>query len=143
MHEGDVRSLRIQPIPIERGIISDRAEHLIAINVPVKAVLADPKELHNHNGIAPTNNRLGVLSNILSIPIDQISSLINKHKKRFAYLARQVNPAIGDYIHTLKLPGIYLLQESRRYYPTSHVTAHLVGITNIDSQGIEGVEKKF
>jgi cell division protein FtsI (penicillin-binding protein 3) len=54
-----------------------------------------------------------------------------------------VNPAIGDYIRKLKLPSIYLREESRRYYPAGQVAAHLIGFTNIDSQGIEGVEKSF
>ncbi|STQ46313.1 Peptidoglycan synthase FtsI precursor [Ewingella americana] len=54
-----------------------------------------------------------------------------------------MNPSIGEYIHKLKLPGISLRQESRRYYPAGQVTAHVIGVTNIDSQGIEGVEKSF
>lgn len=59
------------------------------------------------------------------------------------YLARQVNPSIGEYITKLKLPGIYLRKESRRYYPSGPVAAHLIGVTNIDGEGIEGVEKSF
>ncbi|MDE9567325.1 peptidoglycan glycosyltransferase FtsI, partial [Xenorhabdus bovienii] len=62
---------------------------------------------------------------------------------RFVYLARQVNPSIGDYIQKLKLSGIYLRQESRRYYPAGQVTAHIIGVTNIDGKGIEGIEKSF
>jgi cell division protein FtsI (penicillin-binding protein 3) len=57
---------------------------------------------------------------------------------RFIYLARQVNPDMADYIQKLKLPGIHLREESRRYYPSGEVTAHLIGFTNVDSQGIEG-----
>lgn len=49
---------------------------------------------------------------------------------------------MADYIKKLKLPGIHLREESRRYYPSGEVTAHLIGFTNVDSQGIEGVEKK-
>lgn len=73
-----------------------------------------------------------------------MAARINANPKgRFVYLARQVNPAMADYIHKLKLPGIFLKQESRRYYPAGQVTAHIIGVTNIDGQGIEGVEKSF
>ncbi|CAK8744039.1 Peptidoglycan D,D-transpeptidase FtsI [Sodalis praecaptivus] len=141
VREGDMRSLRVQQVPTARGMISDRAGRPLAVSVPVNAIWADPKELNDHGGIS-ADSRWKALSDALSIPLDQLSSRINANPKgRFVYLARQVNPAIGDYIHKLKLPGIYLRQESRRYYPAGQVTAHLIGVTNIDSQGIEGIEK--
>ncbi|XPE61126.1 hypothetical protein ACNKHT_00575 [Shigella flexneri] len=71
------------------------------------------------------------------------SARINANPKgRFIYLARQVNPDMADYIKKLKLPG-FICEESRRYYPSGEVTAHLIGFTNVDSQGIEGVEKSL
>lgn len=143
VREGDMRSLRVQQVPTARGMISDRAGRPLAVSVPVNAIWADPKELNDHGGIS-ADSRWKALSDALSIPLDQLSSRINANPKgRFVYLARQVNPAIGDYIHKLKLPGIYLRQETRRYYPAGQVTAHLIGVTNIDSQGIEGIEKSF
>lgn len=79
-------------------------------------------------------------ANALNIPLDQLSARINANPKgRFIYLARQVNPDMADYIKKLKLPGIHLREESRRYYPSGEVTAHLIGFTNVDNaQGIEG-----
>lgn len=143
VREGDMRSLRVQQVPTARGMISDRAGRPLAVSVPVNAIWADPKELNDHGGIS-ADSRWKALSDVLSIPLDQLSSRINANPKgRFVYLARQVNPTIGDYIHKLKLSGIYLRQESRRYYPAGQVTAHLIGVTNIDSQGIEGIEKSF
>ncbi|HEY0208388.1 peptidoglycan glycosyltransferase FtsI [Acerihabitans sp.] len=143
VREGDMRSLRVQEVPTARGMISDRAGRPLAVSVPVNAIWADPKEVNEHGGIT-VDSRWKALSDALSIPLDQMSARINANPKgRFVYLARQVNPAIGDYIHKLKLPGIFLRQESRRYYPAGQVTAHLIGFTNIDSQGIEGVEKSF
>lgn len=140
---GDLRSLRVQQVHTTRGMISDRAGRLLAVSVPVNAIWADPKKLNEHGGII-YDSRWKALSDALSIPLEQLSSRINANPKgRFVYLARQVNPAIGDYIHKLKLSGIYLSQESRRYYPAGQVTAHLIGVTNIDSQGIEGIEKSF
>ncbi|VAX76432.1 Peptidoglycan D,D-transpeptidase FtsI [Serratia symbiotica] len=141
--EGDLRSLRVQEVPTTRGMISDRSGRLLAVSVPVNAIWADPQEVKAQGGIT-LDSRWKALSEILSIPLDQLSNRINANSKgRFIYLARQINPEIGNYIHQLKLPGIFLRQESRRYYPTGQVTSHIIGVTNIDGQGIEGVEKSF
>ncbi|CAO95795.1 peptidoglycan glycosyltransferase FtsI [Erwinia tasmaniensis] len=143
VREGDMRSLRVQAIPTSRGMISDRAGRPLAVSVPVNAIWADPKELHDKGGIT-LDSRWKALSDALSIPLDQLAARVNANPNgRFVYLARQVNPAIGDYIRKLKLPGIFLREESRRYYPAGEVTSHLIGFTNIDGQGIEGVEKSF
>ncbi|GKW17087.1 peptidoglycan glycosyltransferase FtsI [Pectobacterium actinidiae] len=143
VREGDMRSLRVQEVPTARGMISDRAGRPLAVSVPVNAVWADPKEVNERGGIT-LDTRWKALSDALDIPLDQLATKINANPKgRFVYLARQVNPAIGEYVHKLKLPGINLRQESRRYYPSGQVTSHLIGFTNIDGQGIEGVEKSF
>ncbi|RWR00537.1 cell division protein FtsI [[Pantoea] beijingensis] len=143
VREGDMRSLRVQAVPTARGMITDRAGRPLAVSVPVNAIWADPKELHDRGGIT-LDSRWKALSDALSIPLDQLAARVNANPKgRFVYLARQVNPAIGDYIKKLKLPGIHLREESRRYYPAGQVTSHLIGFTNIDGQGIEGVEKSF
>lgn len=141
--EGDMRSLRVQSVPSSRGMISDRNGRPLAVSVPVSAIWADPKEVNAQGGIG-YDSRWKALADALSLPLDQLSSRINANPKgRFVYLARQVNPAVSDYIQKLKLPGIHLREESRRYYPSGQVTAHLVGFTNIDGKGIEGVEKSF
>ncbi|WP_338491788.1 peptidoglycan glycosyltransferase FtsI [Erwinia aphidicola] len=143
VREGDMRSLRVQAVPTSRGMISDRAGRPLAVSVPVNAIWADPKELHDKGGIT-LDSRWKALSDALSIPLDQLAARVNANPNgRFVYLARQVNPAIGDYVKKLKLPGIFLREESRRYYPAGQVTSHLIGLTNIDGQGIEGVEKSF
>lgn len=141
VREGDMRSLRVREVPTARGMISDRAGRPLAVSVPVNAVWADPQQVNEQGGIT-LDTRWKALSDALEVPLDQLAAKINANPKgRFVYLARQVNPAIGEYIHKLKLPGINLRQESRRYYPSGQVTAHLIGFTNIDGQGIEGVEK--
>ncbi|MCX8957555.1 peptidoglycan glycosyltransferase FtsI [Erwinia psidii] len=143
VREGDMRSLRVQAVPTSRGMITDRAGRPLAVSVPVNAIWADPKELHDKGGIT-LDSRWKALSDALSIPLDQLAARVNANPKgRFVYLARQVNPAVSDYIKKLKLPGINLREESRRYYPAGQVTSHLIGFTNIDGQGIEGVEKSF
>ena len=143
VRQGDMRSLRVQEVSTSRGMITDRSGRPLAVSVPVKAIWADPKELHEAGGVV-LNNRWKALADALNMPLDQLASRINTNPRmRFIYLARQVNPDMADYIKKLKLPGIYLREESRRYYPSGEVTAHLIGFTNVDSQGIEGVEKSF
>lgn len=141
--EGDMRSLRVQEIPTARGMISDRMGRPLAVSVPVNAVWADPKELAGKGGVGD-DTRWRALSEALNIPLEQVKSKVTANPKgRFVYLARQVNPTIGDYVKKLNLPGIYLQAESKRYYPSGSVTAHIIGVTNIDDEGIEGVEKSF
>ncbi len=141
--EGDLRSLRVPAVPTARGMISGRAGRPLAVSVPVNAIWADRKELHDAGGVT-LDSRWKALADALSIPLDQLATRVNANPKgRFIYLARQVNPAISDYIKKLRLPGIHLREESRRYYPAGQVTSHLIGFTNIDGQGIEGIEKSF
>lgn len=144
INEGDSRSLRVQNIPEDRGIITDRTGRLLAINIPVNSICADPKIINQSGGIDANIAKWMKLSNVLNISLEKILLFINNHKtERFLYLSRQVNPKISKYINQLKIPGVYLQRESKRYYPTGSVTSHLIGITNIDNQGIEGIEKSF
>ncbi|MGL4859940.1 MAG: peptidoglycan glycosyltransferase FtsI [Enterobacteriaceae bacterium] len=141
--EGDMRSLRIQEIPTARGMITDRSGRPLAVSVPVDAVWADPKELNEKrpNMLDP---RWKALADALNIPLYKLSEKLGSNPNgRFVYLARQVTPAIAEYVNELKLHGIYLKRESRRFYPSGQVTAHVIGFTNIDGTGIEGVEKSF
>ncbi len=143
VRQGDMRSLRVQEVSTARGMITDRSGRPLAVSVPVKAIWADPKELHDAGGVT-LDTRWKALADALNMPLDQLATRINTNPRmRFIYLARQVNPDMADYIKKLKLPGIHLREESRRYYPSGEVTAHLIGFTNVDSQGIEGVEKKL
>ncbi len=143
LKEGDMRSLRTQEITTARGMITDRAGRPLAVSVPVDAIWADPKEVNEKGGIT-VDTRWKALADALETPLDKLSSKINANPKgRFVYLARQLTPAVSEYIQKLKLPGIYLKRESRRYYPSGEVTAHILGFTNIDGDGIEGVESSF
>lgn len=142
-YQSDIRSVRMKDIPAIREMILDRAGRALAISVPVYAVWADPKELSKYF-ILIDNERWRALADVLSISYEEFISRITRNTKvRFVYLARQVRPVIKDYIYQLNLPGIYLREESKRYYPYGCITSHIIGITNIDGKGIEGVEKSF
>ncbi|QCI20952.1 peptidoglycan glycosyltransferase FtsI [Buchnera aphidicola (Hyperomyzus lactucae)] len=141
--EGDRRTSRIQSLLSTRGIIHDRSGYPFAVTVSVNAICADPSKITNKKNIQ-NDLRWKALSEILSIPLKKIIFTINNHiQSKFIYLARQITPEIGEYIKQLKLPGIFLLEESKRYYPSGKIAAQLIGITNIDGIGIEGVEKSF
>ena len=115
---GDMRSLRVQEVSTARGMITDRSGRPLAVSVPVKAIWADPKELHDAGGVT-SDTRWKALADALNMPLDQLATRINTNPRmRFIYLARQVNPDMADYIKKLKLPGIHLREESRRYYPS-------------------------
>lgn len=143
IRQGDLRSVRVKAIPSARGIISDRNDEPLAVSVPVEAVWADPKTIFDKDGLAQID-RWYALADVLGLErqsmIDKISA--NK-KRRFIYLQRQVSPAMAKYIRDLKLVGVGLKAESRRYYPAGEISAHLIGVTGIDGHGLEGVERSY
>ena len=103
IREGDLRSLRVQKVPTARGMISDRMGRPLAVSVPVYAIWADPKVVLEANPDM-TDSRWLALADALKLPVNQISQKISATPSaRFIYLARQVNPAISDYICKLKI----------------------------------------
>ncbi|OAN16625.1 cell division protein FtsI [Photobacterium jeanii] len=143
IQEGDMRSLRVKALPSARGIISDRNGEQLAVSVPVQAVWADPVQIYKNGGMIE-RDRWHALADVLGLDRSKLVARIEKNKsRRFIYLARQVSPAMAAYVGKLKLPGVGLKDESRRFYPTGEVSAHLVGMTGIDSHGLEGVERTY
>lgn len=139
----DMRSLREEAVVVPRGMIEDRSGRPLAVSVPVKAIWADPKTVMEKGGVQ-ISSRWQALATTLNMPLNEIAARIRRNPAdRFIYLARQLDPQQAQYIESLKLPGIFLRDESRRFYPAGHVAANLLGFTNIDDQGIEGIEKSF
>ncbi|QCI19793.1 MAG: peptidoglycan glycosyltransferase FtsI [Buchnera aphidicola (Brevicoryne brassicae)] len=144
INEGDRRTLRIQSLLSTRGIINDRSGYPLAVTVLVNAICADPTVIIKDQKNIKNDPRWKALSEAISIPLKQINFHINKHKKsKFIYLARQITPEIGNYIKKLQLSGVFLQKESKRYYTSGKIVSQLIGITNIDGRGIEGIEKSF
>ncbi|HBF44971.1 MAG TPA: peptidoglycan glycosyltransferase FtsI, partial [Shewanella frigidimarina] len=128
---------------VQRGLITDRNGDMLAVSVPVRAVWADPKHAHDQDAFKDMR-RWQALADVLQEPVDELVRKVkNNPKKRFVYLKRQVTSAVADYIEQLKIGGIYLKSESRRYYPAGETAAQLIGITNIDDVGIEGIENTY
>ncbi|WP_449826306.1 peptidoglycan glycosyltransferase FtsI [Mangrovibacter yixingensis] len=143
VQQEDMRSLREEPIIMPRGMIEDRNGDPLAVSVPVEAIWADPKTVIEKGGVK-VNDRWQALASALKISLNSLSERINQNPQgRFIYLARQVDPEQAHWIDKLNLPGIALREESRRFYPSGHIASNLLGFTNIDGQGIEGIEKSF
>ena len=141
--QGDARSLRVEADTVMRGMISDRHGEELAVSVPVEAIWADPKVVIERHAAAD-ERRWHALAEILQLtPTQLLQKVGDNPQRRFVYLQRQVNPAVVNYVKQLKVPGIYFRQESRRYYPAGEVTAQLLGFTNVDDVGVEGIEKRF
>ncbi len=141
--QGDLRTHRQLSDTVLRGMITDRNGLELAISVPVNTVWADPAQVMERN-ILSKDREWRALADILDADVDTLKQRVAANpKSRFVYLARHVSPAMADYIKNLNLYGVYLRPESKRYYPAAEVNAHVVGITNIDDHGIDGIEKLY
>jgi cell division protein FtsI (penicillin-binding protein 3) len=172
--ENAKRTVRVETLKVQRGMIFDRNGKELAVSVPVVSVYADPlaldkslgkkvlrkarKDKEDHKALAENKEEMTYrkqvrydndirwreLADVLQIDYQEVDERLRDNPaRRFVYLKRQVTPAVANYISQLKLPGIHLLDESKRYYPSGEVSAHVLGFTNIDGEGIEGVEKLF
>ncbi len=136
--QGTARHLRSVKIPAHRGMILDRHGEPLAISTPVKSVWAHPREL-----LASTPD-WRQLARLLDREPKRLQRLVESRQQReFIYLKRHVEPVLAGKLKSLKLPGIYLQREYRRYYPAAEGAAHVVGFTNVDDQGQEGLELAF
>ena len=143
MGEADKRSLRTQEIQFVRGSILDRNGQLLSVSVPMYSVVADPKFIFDENSLKD-KERWQKLAEALGISYSNLVKRVEKDpKSRFVYLSRQISPTLAQYVKELKMTGIILKMEARRFYPRVEETAHLIGYTNIDGAGIEGIEKSF
>lgn len=141
--QGDMRSLRVAENTVQRGSIVDRNGDELAISVPVETVWADPKVIMDNNALS-MQEHWNALADVLGREPSALTSRIVKNaKKRFLYIERQVSPAMAQYIRELKIPGIRLRKESKRFYPAGEISAHVVGFTNVDDHGIEGIERVY
>ncbi|OUU80165.1 MAG: cell division protein [Gammaproteobacteria bacterium TMED78] len=136
--QGDLRQIRTVPILSNRGRILDRAGEPLAVSTPVDSIGANPKKL-------PTElEKIRTLAEILGLESSFLIRKITSNKdKDFIYLRRHLNPELTLQVLNLSLPGIEVRREYRRYYPSGEVTSHLLGFTDIDDKGLEGVELAY
>jgi cell division protein FtsI (penicillin-binding protein 3) len=139
IYEGDRRSLRADATTVQRGSILDRNGRELAVSVPVQTVWADPKRVHEGNGLA-NRERWLALAEVFRTDVNDLLDKVADPTRRFVYLERKVTPGVAEFVRQLEIPGVYLKTESRRFYPAGEIAAHVVGFTDIDGLGIEGLE---
>ena len=136
--QADTRHLRTEKISAHRGSIMDRNGDPLAISTPVDSVWANPKEL------ATAVDRVPELARSLNLDSELLMRRITRSmNKEFLYLKRHLSPDQAHAMMALKLPGVNVIREYRRYYPAGEVAGHLVGFTSVDDDGQEGLELAF
>ncbi|WP_203301236.1 peptidoglycan D,D-transpeptidase FtsI family protein [Marinobacter sediminum] len=136
--QGDVRTIRVESIDAHRGVVSDRYGEPLAVSTPVQTLWANPSEMDADEA------RLTNLSRLLNISEARLRERLKTYVDReFIYLRRKVQPGLAKEVMALDIDGVYSRQEYRRYYPAGEVTAHIVGFTNIDERGQEGMELAY
>lgn len=136
--QGDARFLREMPIPVSRGTIFDRNGEPLAVSTPVTSIWANPSE------VLDNDERIPQLAQALGVNADELKSrLAQRSDHEFVYLRRQMAPEAAQAILDLGIPGINGQREFKRYYPSGEVTAHVLGFTNIDDRGQEGLELAY
>ncbi len=136
--QGDARFLREVPIPVSRGTIFDRNGEPLAVSTPMMSIWANPSEVLNND------DRIPQLAQALGVDADGLKAqLAQRANREFVYLRRQMAPAAAQAVLDLDIPGINGQREFKRYYPSGEVTAHVLGFTNIDDRGQEGLELAY
>lgn len=136
--QGDARSVRHIPIPAHRGLITDRNGEPLAVSTPVTTLWGNPKELQAARARWPE------LAKALGQDAASLSERLQSQASReFIYLVRGLTPEQGQDVLDLKIPGVYSQEEFRRFYPAGEVAAHVVGFTDIDDRGREGMELAY
>ncbi|MGY0618419.1 peptidoglycan D,D-transpeptidase FtsI family protein [Lysobacter sp. A378] len=138
VRQGDARALREIPIATSRGMITDRNGEPLAVSTPVESVWANPQELLQYP------DRIPELAKALGVPADELArKLSQRADKEFMYLQRRINPSRARQILGHEIPGVFSQREFRRFYPQGEAMAHVLGFTNIDDRGQEGLELAF
>lgn len=136
--QGQARYVREVTVKANRGRILDRNGQTLAVSTPVDSVWANPGEL------VSAVDRWQELAENLDIDVAEIQAKTEKYKSReFMYLKRHLPPVEAEKIMSLEIPGVNLQREYRRFYPAGPVASHVIGFTNIDEYGQEGVELAY
>jgi cell division protein FtsI (penicillin-binding protein 3) len=136
--QADLRSVRMESIPAHRGVVFDRNGEPLAVSTPVISVWLDPSLTQLSS---PDIKRL---AHSLQLDAGELGKRLARYeKKEFVYIKRRVAPEEAGRVAELDIPGLHFDREYRRYYPAGETAAHVLGITNVDDQGQEGIELAF
>ncbi len=134
--KGEARYSRVITLNANRGKILDRHGEPLAISSPVESVAASPRDVRAEPA------QLARLAKLLDMPRAELDKKLAEPRD-FVYLKRQLAPDAADRVLRLNIPGVFLQREYRRYYPYGDQTAHLIGFTDVDDRGQEGIELAF
>lgn len=132
--QGDVRYTRTLDMPATRGKVVDRNGAVLAASVPAKAIWAIPED------VEATPQQVARLAQLLQMPAGELRRRLAEDDRKFVYLRRQVDLDVAQKIEKLALPGIHQSREFKRHYPEAGTAAHLIGFTNVEDRGQEGIE---
>lgn len=138
--QGEARTKREIKIAAYRGMIKDRNGESLAISTPVDSVWVNPHE------VDLADPKLKVLAKLLNLAPKAVHTKVQhyaKLNKEFVYLSRHIDPKVGKKIKELAISGVHLTPEYRRYYPAGEVASQVLGITNVDDVGLEGLEYAY
>jgi cell division protein FtsI (penicillin-binding protein 3) len=135
--KGDARYSRVIEITPHRGMITDRQGEPLAISTPVESVWASPQDVQINATQAQR------LAKLLDMPERELNARLGETKREFVYIQRHLPPEQAAQVMALNIPGIFLQREYRRYYPAGDVMAHVIGFTDVDDNGQEGLELAY
>ena len=135
--QGTVRFVRNLELPANRGRILDRNGHILASSVPVPSIWANPEDIERD----PV--KLKSLAKLLDMSSAELDKKLKDEDKIFVWIKRQVDESVAKEIEALNIKGVYLRKEYKRIYPEGEAVAHVVGFTNVENLGQEGVELTF
>ena len=135
--QGEVRFVRTLELPANRGRILDRNGLILASSVPAPSIWAIPED------VIVSKEQLSALSTLLEMPLGELNKKLSDEDKSFIWVKRQVDDAVAQKITALGIKGIYQRKEYKRIYPEGETAAHVVGFTNIEDHGQEGMELTF
>ncbi len=136
--QGEVRHVRTVPVPAHRGMLVDRHGEPLAISTPVWSIWADPGPLLDARA------QWGALAQALDLPRARLAERVEAAAGRqFVWLKRHLRPERADRVVALDIPGVGRRREYHRYYPTAEVSGHVLGFTDVDDRGQEGLELAY
>ncbi|KAF1023212.1 MAG: putative peptidoglycan D,D-transpeptidase PenA [Paracidovorax wautersii] len=135
--QGEVRFARTLELPANRGRILDRNGLILASSIPAQSIWAIPEDVERDPA------KLARLAKLLGMPLAELNKRLADEDKTFVWLKRQVDVPVARQIAELKIKGIYQREEYKRQYPEGEAAAHVVGFTNVEDRGQEGIELSF
>lgn len=134
--QGDNRIVRTQTLPATRGTVSDRNGAVLALSAPTESLFVVPKDMKE----MPSAAQLERLSELVDVPVDVLRSKLAQKNKSFIWIKRQLDHKLAEEVEALGLKHFAFQKELKRHYPMGNLFAHVIGFTDIDGKGQEGLE---